>query len=67
MTTRLSCATASLLPDLIAQRSRRDDLLDPLDFTNGIAFADPGVMRDEIRVGADIEADPGRPARDRTG
>jgi hypothetical protein len=36
-----------------------------MDFTDGVAIGDPGVMREQVRVGANIEADTRRPARHR--
>src|SRR6185437_12518662 len=47
------------------QGSCRDERLDPMDFTYSVAIGDPGMMRDQIRVGVNIEPDTRRPARHR--
>jgi len=42
--------------------SSRDRPLDPMNFTYRVAIGDPRVMRDQVRVGANIEAHTRRPA-----
>jgi hypothetical protein len=45
--------------------SCRDRPLDPMNFTHSVAIGDPSVMRDQVRVGVNIEANTRRPARHR--
>ena len=51
--------------NLTVQGSCRNRPLDPMNFTYSVAIGDPSVMRDQVRVGANIKANTRRPARHR--
>src|SRR5690242_16173543 len=64
---RPTCSTVRMVrrARTVNPASCRDWSLDPMNLAYRGALGDPGVMRDQIRVGTDVETDARRPTRHR--